>query len=69
MHRLHVLFIKLRLFNWRDPEYWLWDVWLQDPYDQMCCNGHECGCRGSTHYGWWQYLLNGWPSDTKDADQ
>jgi len=64
--RLETLIMKLRLFSWKGREAWYWDVWRQDPYDQMCCGGYECGCHGCTYYAWWKYLLDG--SDYRNGD-
>lgn len=52
--------IKLRIlfrFWLSNPVGWYHDVWKQNPWERLCCDGHQCGCRGSDHYEWWDYLL------------
>lgn len=36
---------------------WFRDVWKQNPDVRMCCDGHECGCYGSTYRDMWEHLL------------
>lgn len=49
--------IKLKMLwlylpNVRD---WYLEVWQQDAYARMCCNGYECGCGGSCYEEMWEY--------------
>lgn len=37
---------------------WYRDVWCREAGERQCCDGHECGCYGSCHGDWWEYLWN-----------
>lgn len=52
------LLLKLKMLwlyrgHFRD---WYRDVWMQEPWAQMCCSGRECGCMGSCYADMWEHL-------------
>lgn len=54
------LIVKLKLLRtmWNTPKIWYKEVWSQDPYSRMCCNGYMCGCMGADYIMYWEHLLN-----------
>lgn len=50
--------LKLKMLRWMswDVRKWWSVVLLQDPDEQICCDGYECGCRGARYGTYWEYL-------------
>jgi hypothetical protein len=54
MYRANRFFWKIKLFfilnAWgkESRAYWHEEIWLRDPDERYCCNGHLCGCHGLT---------------------
>ncbi len=46
----------LRVYGFQIRE-WRDDVWRNEPWARMCCDGRECGCYGSCWGDWWEHLL------------
>lgn len=47
--------IKMAQLYWPDLGQWFSEVWMQEPYVRMCCDGHMCGCYGETHFSHWYH--------------
>lgn len=46
----------LRLYRFHIREWWR-DIWKQDAWARMCCDGYMCGCHGSCYADMWEHLL------------
>lgn len=56
---LDELILKLKLLAFWDFDFdsWHQHIWPFRPDELICCNGHDCGCKGSTYQEYWEYCL------------
>lgn len=59
----HTFILKLKMARlyWPAMREWYSEVWTEEPYARMCCDGRMCGCYGATHFEHWQHLTRPTP--------